>query len=140
VAIEQLNGAIGYKLAGPAWLRSLVGDEKYFWDAAGVHFNSGERPTDDDLRNIMKYLVSFNRLRDLTLAGTAVTDAGLAQLCTLSNQLQMLDISNTSVTDAGLSNLKCLRLLKSLRVRDTEITQKGAHDLQQALPNCAIDF
>ena len=59
VLIEQLNGALGVKLAGPAWLWRLVGDERYFFDPAGVHFNAGERPTDDDLRMVMKHLVRF---------------------------------------------------------------------------------
>jgi hypothetical protein len=140
VLIEQLNGALGVKLAGPAWLRRLVGDERYFFDPAGVHFNAGERPTDDDLRMVMKHLVRFKRLRDLTLAGTGVTDAGLGYLCQLSSRLKMLDISDTKVTDAGLRRLQCLHALTTLRVHNTAVTESGVEALQHALPSCTIDF
>jgi hypothetical protein len=138
VAIEQLGGAMGIKYSGPAWLRALVGDEKYFWDPAGVHFNTDHRIADDELPQVVNYLKGFNRLWELTLAGSQVTDAGLAQLRPLSNKLRQLNLSDTAVSDAGLVQLECLTSLKDLDLRNTPVTDAGVAELQKVLPNCRI--
>ena len=55
----------------------------------------------------------LTRLEVLDLAGTKVTDAGLAHLEDLP-RLQVLDLSHTGVTAAGLDHLKKLDGLKEL--------------------------
>ena len=39
----------------------------------------------------------------------------------------------------GLVHLKEMTQLESLGLRDTQVTDAGVDDLQQALPNCKID-
>jgi hypothetical protein len=138
--IKRLNGVFGVRFSEPEWLRHLVGDEEYFYDPVGVHFNSGDRPTDDDLAAVMKHLQRFRQLRHLTLAGTGITDASLSHLCALKNKLEMLDLSETKISDAGLPHLRCLTALKTLRLQNTATSLQGMATLQQALPNCTIDF
>ncbi len=42
------------------------------------------------------------------------------------------------MTDAGLKELKNLKALTSLNLRETQVTNAGVKDLQKALPNCTI--
>src|SRR5258706_3261845 len=49
----------------------------------------------------------------LNLAGTGVTDAGLAHIAGLKN-LRRLNLENTGITDAGLAHLKGLAELRYL--------------------------
>lgn len=137
-AIEKLNGVMGVKYTGPAWLRKLVGDDKYFYDPAGVHFNTQPNLTDDQLRQVVRHLEGFDRLRDLTLAGSDVTDAGLAHLGPLAGKLQHLDVSNTSITDGGLMHLQTITSLKVLRITNTSITDAAATKFQKVLPECKV--
>jgi hypothetical protein len=136
-AIETLDGAMGIKYLGPEWLRKLINDEKYFWDPAGVHFN--EPLTDGDLDHVVGYLTHFQRLRDLTLQGSTITDNGLALLLPLREKLVWLDISNTPISDAAISDLKRFSGLRTLRLQNTRITPAGIAELQESLPNCKID-
>ena len=65
----------------------------------------------------------------LNLAGTAVTDAGLAQVAGLKN-LQRLHLEKTAVTDAGLAHLKNLTELRYLNLYGTKVTDKGLESLK----------
>jgi internalin A len=51
-----------------------------------------------------------------------------------------LGISETEVTDAGLERLEKLPDLSRLFIRDTRVTLRGVQKLQEALPNCEIDY
>jgi hypothetical protein len=82
-AIEKLDGAMGIKYFGPVWLRKRVGDEKYSWDPAGVHFNRSLSV--GELESAMPYLKSFHRLHDLTIHG--VTNESIPLLLPLANKL-----------------------------------------------------
>jgi hypothetical protein len=42
------------------------------------------------------------------------------------------------VTDAGLKELKDLKNLRELTIRDTKVTNDGAKEIQDALPMCKI--
>jgi uncharacterized membrane protein/YHS domain-containing protein len=65
----------------------------------------------------------------LNLAGTDVTDAGLATLAEMPN-LQRLRLERTKVTDAGMAHLAKLEKLEYLNLYGTEITDAGLKPLQ----------
>lgn len=79
----------------------------------------------------------LTRLRLLSVANSAVNDAGLANLRRLTN-LEDLDIEGTQVTDAAVANLERMTTLRKLNVRRTLVTPSGIARLQRALPNCWI--
>jgi uncharacterized membrane protein/YHS domain-containing protein len=90
-----------------------------------------------------------NHLVSLDLAGTSVTDAGLAQVAAMPHlkrlhlertaltdaaltclsalqELEYLNLYGTSVTDAGLDRLKSLGKLRQLYLWQTKVTPEGA--------------
>jgi mono/diheme cytochrome c family protein len=69
----------------------------------------------------------------LNLAGTAITDAGLAQLAGLT-KLTKLHLEKTAITDAGLVHLKGLTNLEYLNLYGTQVTDGGLQELA-ALPH-----
>ena len=71
-------------------------------------------------------------LRWLDLAGTAVTDAALAQLGAMRN-LTRLQLQRTAITDAGLKQLAGLGELESLNLYGTAVTD-AALDTLKRLP------
>jgi len=83
-------------------------------------------------------LANLTNLRRLHLEKTAVTDAGLVHLKGLAN-LEYLNLYNTQVTDAGLANLEGLKNLKNVYLWQSKATDAGVAKLQAALPNCKID-
>lgn len=74
----------------------------------------------------------------LDLARTAVTDAGLAQLARLA-QLESLNLYGTRVGDAGLQRLAGVKTLRSLFVWQTAVTPAGVERLRSALPRLRVD-
>jgi YHS domain-containing protein len=83
-------------------------------------------------------LGALKNLQRLHLERTAVTDAGLAQLKGLAD-LRYLNLYGTKVTDAGLASLKGLSKLQSLYLWQTAVTDAGEKDLQAALPSLRIN-
>ena len=83
-------------------------------------------------------LGGLKNLQRLHLERTAVTDAGLAQLKGLA-ELRYLNLYGTKVTDAGLASLKGLSKLQSLYLWQTAVTDAGEKDLQAALPSLRIN-
>jgi len=71
-------------------------------------------------------------LRWLDLGGTAITDAGLAQLSSMPN-LTRLHLERTRISDGALSKIAPLRQLEYLNLYGTEITDAGLDELQ-AIP------
>ena len=56
-------------------------------------------------------------------------------------KLTMLSLKNcNSLGDAGLEHLQTLTNLKLLGLRDTQVTAAGVAKLQQALPNCKVEW
>src|SRR5438552_2461631 len=49
-----------------------------------------------------------------------------------------VNLGGAKVTDAGLKELKDLKKLTLLWLRDTKVTDAGVADLQKALPACKI--
>ena len=68
-------------------------------------------------------------LRWLDLAGTKVSDAGLAQIAAMPN-LVRLHLERTSISDTGLVRLASLADLEYLNLYGTDITDSGLAQLQ----------
>ena len=111
----------------------------------------------------MKYIAQFDQLKELGLASSYVTDAGLAHLQVLTSlrrldltgtqitdaglvhverltNLDHLELSGTQITDAGLARLKALRNLTYLRLQDTQVTEQGVSQLTEALPDIYVVY
>ncbi len=133
-------------------------------DAAMAHISTlvelrDLRLTDTNVSDTgLQYLAGLSRLQRLTLKGTRITDAALKHLEGLT-RLQELDLSGepggffasmgftnsiptvpSRITDAGLQNLQGLSSLQKLNLRLTKVTEEGVKKLQQALPNCKVDY
>lgn len=71
----------------------------------------------------------FQRLRDLSLMGTSLTDDGLQLLAPLCKSLRDFSLDGTGVTDRCLEDLNQFRLLHSLSLRGTTLTREGCSRL-----------
>jgi hypothetical protein len=67
----------------------------------------------------------------------AVDDDALAILYRF-RQLRSLDLRDTQVTDGGVQHIASLKRLEQLDIRGTRITDDGLQELQGALPHCEI--
>jgi hypothetical protein len=112
----------------PKWIRSIFGDE-YFVEISDVTITDAT----DDLR----FLDDLPNLQALSLERSAITDAALPHLKSLS-KLRWLWLDKTAVTDQGLHELESLKNLRYLYMPDTRVTQQGAKALKRALPNVTI--
>jgi internalin A len=86
----------------------------------------------------LAHLQSLN-LVALSLTETQISDAGLEQLKG-QTKLSMLYLRDAAISDQGLEHLKFLRNLVQLDLRKTGVTNAGVRSLQDALPNCKIEF
>ena len=143
-AIDALGGTYGVRIEGPEWLRNLLTDERYFYNASRVSFGPGNagydpsRPfTDEELANVIDQLNAFTLLTGLYLDGSDITNDGLPHLSRVRN-LQRLGLARTAVTDRGLAHLEGLRDLRELELSRHYISAEGVGRLRQALPNCKI--
>jgi hypothetical protein len=97
-AIDELGGTYGVRIEGPEWLRSLMGDERYFYNASRVSFGPGNqgydprRPfTDEELVKVIDHIDAFSSFTGLYLDRSDITDDGLSHLSRLRN-LQRLGL------------------------------------------------
>jgi hypothetical protein len=67
----------------------------------------------------------------------AVDDDALAMLYRF-RELRSLDLRDTQVTDGGLRHIAALKRLEQLDIRGTRITDHGLQQFRQALPHCKI--
>ena len=95
---------------------------------------AGSKVTDGGLANLAK----LTNLRRLHLEKTAITDAGMAHLKGLAN-LEYLNLYGTAVTDAGLANLAGMKNLKNLYLWQTKVTADGAASLKKSIPSVTIN-
>lgn len=129
-------------------------------DSKTVAFHlSGTGLTDEGL----KYLTSVNKLVHLNLKDTQITDAGLAQIANITSltrlnlartqisdtgleylmgldNLVYLNLYGSQVTDAGLEHLKGMTNLRKLFLWQSLVTEEGAKKLQEALPDCEVNY
>jgi hypothetical protein len=87
----------------------------------------------------IEHLAGMTRLEDLDLEGTKVSNAGLVYLAEMS-RLEGLRLKGTEVTDAGLQHLAGLPRLGRVNLEDCEVTDEGVRMLEEALPQCAIEY
>ncbi len=86
----------------------------------------------------LMHLTGLTNLQDLTLSSTKITDAGLVHLKGLT-KLETLNLNFCrQITDAGLVHIKGMTKLETLNLMQTQVTDAGVAELQQALPNCKI--
>ena len=151
-AIEKLGADVSWsKSSGPAWLWRLLGDDLFVHvesldlNPPGVgHAHKPSRSTFLERFDIITdaTLENLEKMRDLEilqLCRTNMTDSALEHLKGL-NRLQELELFGTNVTDAGLEHLKGLTRLERLNVEETKVTDEGVKKLQQALPNCSVEW
>jgi uncharacterized membrane protein len=111
---EELSIALTPISPQEPWLQCNAG-------IAGTNFGDGE---------LTKLKPIGANLRWLDLAGTGVTDAGLAGLESMPN-LTRLHLERTHVTDAGLARVASLNSLEYLDLYGTEISDAGLVQLQR---------
>ena len=85
----------------------------------------------------LKEVAKLQNLTWLRLDGTEITDTGLKDVAKLQ-QLVILDLNDTKITDAGLKEVAKLEKLTRLYLRGTKITTAGVAELKKALPTCEI--
>jgi hypothetical protein len=143
-AIDELGGTYGIRIEGPKWVRDLVKDDKYFYNATRISFgplNQGYDPrrpfTDDELAHVIDHINAFSRFHTLDLRGSKVTDDGLKELRRL-HRLENLWLTETGITDAGTIHLEALKTLKEIDFTGTNVTKEGVSGLRRALPDCNI--
>jgi hypothetical protein len=122
--VEELGGEVEYDYQrsslgtfipnaeppGPAWLRSLLGDD-FFANVTGVVGLTYTEISDAKSEYFLERLKGSPQLKELSLGGTQVTDAVLEHLKRLP-QLKTLNLGGAQVTDAGIELLKGLPQLK----------------------------
>jgi uncharacterized membrane protein/YHS domain-containing protein len=93
---------------------------------------AGTRVTDAGLA----HLAGMTNLTRLHLERTGIGDAGLGQLTGLAG-LSYLNLYGTAVTDAGLAQLQPLRQLRQLYLWQTRVTPEGARLFGEAVADKA---
>jgi len=80
-----------------------------------VDEETGERMTDQQLRELVPLLARLPHLRTLSIESDEITNAGLDQLTSLSG-LEQLDLRCPQVTDWGITRLRTA--MTALEVHD----------------------
>ncbi len=124
-----------------------------------VSFRPAASKTGDDQ---VKLVSGVANIAELNLAGTTITDAGLASLSGLTNltrlhlertaltgsglaslkglsQLEYLNLYGTKVDDAALAHLEGLTSLKRLYLWQTNVTDAGVDSLKKAIPGIYVN-
>jgi hypothetical protein len=159
--------SVGRGPPGPAWLRRLLGQEFFAEvvsvDFSGAHhfpipadpqsdawypvspqsdawievdaYTGEDGPVTDD--TIAQLLNGLDRLRELDLSSSGITDAGLDHVRTL-NCLEYLNLEGTAITDAGLERLRNMTQLRTLELSGAKVTDEGILEFLQAVPDCYI--
>jgi hypothetical protein len=140
----QLNGSTEGP-RGPAWLRSLLG-ENFFSEVVGAQVQLVQDAERADAG--LACIGEFRKLETLTLLGTRVSERGAANLSRLTSlrllglgktgltdnlaaclrdmtKLEELDLWRTNVSDAGLLNLKDMHELNELSLNGTNVDDAG---------------
>jgi hypothetical protein len=86
---------------------------------------------------ILPRLSCFDRLRDLSLQRSAVTDAGLCHLVGMK-ALRRLSLRRSPITDLGLHILAKMTWLEEIDLVETQATAQGIVELQRSLPGTLI--
>jgi hypothetical protein len=161
-AVKNAGGSVVYDLewrnAGPnpyrkSWVPDWLGGDQTWipqWILRGSRIDyfgnvvlvslipsrvNDPRAANDD---ILALVARLDRLQDLRLTSSAVSDAGLAHLGGLTD-LRDLQIGRTQVGDIGMAHIKTLTSLTSLYIADTQVTDAGLIHLR-GLTNLRVLF
>ncbi|MCC6793724.1 MAG: DUF1553 domain-containing protein [Candidatus Hydrogenedentes bacterium] len=96
---------------------------------------AGTKVTDAGLAQV----ANLKKITRLHLERTEVTDAGIANLAGLEN-LQYLNVYGTKVSDASIDALQKMASLKKLYVWNSQITKEGADKLKDARPDLYVNI
>ncbi len=96
---------------------------------------AGSKMTDQGLAA----LSSLANLTQLHLENSSVTDAGLAHLSRLA-RLHYLNLYGTGITDAGLAHLKDLKHLGKLYLWNTKVSYDAARSLEKEIPGLQVNL
>lgn len=108
--IEQLGGSVTRNTRDGADATSIRMDGKGFGDEQ------------------LRLLKPFQKLSELTLIDSRVTDAGMKDVARCVN-LTRLDLKGTAITDVGLNEIAKLKKLKTLSLVRTRISDTGLVEL-----------
>ncbi|TWU07198.1 Leucine Rich repeats (2 copies) [Symmachiella macrocystis] len=89
----------------------------------------------------LRHLNHLTCLKQLSIHGAEITDAGMTELIPLQN-LEELNLGRTQITDAGMDDLKQLPKLRRLDVSTTEVTDVGLTHIAEFnnLEDCYLNF
>jgi len=124
---------VGFHLLGDAVTNETLASLTAVKDQVTWLNLAGTAITDDGLAQ----LAALPNLTRLHLEKTAIGDAGLAHLSGMK-QLEYLNLYATKVSDAGVDQLTGLAGLQKLYLWQSEVTDAGADKLRAAIP--AIDI
>jgi Leucine-rich repeat (LRR) protein len=138
LADEPITDAGLAHLSGLSTIRSLRVSNTPVTDAGLAHLRGLNRLEDLSLEKTRINDAGLVHLKGLpleglSLAATDVTDAGMAELSGIKS-LVRLRLYRTKVTDAGLARLRGLPKLKSLDLRETQVSEAGIKALRRARP------
>jgi YHS domain-containing protein/uncharacterized membrane protein len=111
---DELNVAVSALSQGEPWLQCNA-------SIAGTNFADADLPALAPLASNVRWL---------DLAGTAVTDAALAQVGAMRH-LTRLQLQRTAITDAGIAQLAGLAELESLNLYGTAVTDSALETLKR---------
>lgn len=121
------------------WLRHSFGDDFAQVAERLVAVKMvGPRFGDDHAAMLASAVDDLAGLATLDLAGSRLTDHGVAKLAKLTG-LKQLDLSQTAVTNAGLSSIARLTSLQWLGLKNTRTHWWGRWRLRRALKHLVID-
>ena len=124
--LPQVPAADAQAMAKVGELKGLVTKLAANTNTISVDFSLSQSGLTDANLEALKPL--SQQIVRLSLAGTGITNAGLAHLSGLKN-LALFHLERTAVTDEGLAALKDLGELQYLNLYGTKVTDKGLASL-----------
>jgi Leucine-rich repeat (LRR) protein len=124
-ALAQLEDAGARIAPAPSRWRSMADFDERRPPFAGLAINLRHPMSDKDLGP----LSSVPQVQIVTVGSRNITDAGLANLMTLSNLEEVDLLCLTHITDKGLEHLKGLTSLRRLILDGTNVTDAGLVNL-----------
>jgi hypothetical protein len=116
--VERFGGRVDIEHL--AWMQRSFGEFALLAERLRgiVLHDCGE--ADELLRHLAEQASQLRHLREIDLAGSLVSDLGIASLCALRG-LERVNLEATLVTDAGVVALAALPALKSINLGDTPL-------------------
>ncbi|HWE01401.1 MAG TPA: hypothetical protein VG326_03250 [Tepidisphaeraceae bacterium] len=137
--LKAINGLSELSPGGPAWLRSIVGDQamRVFDRLTLVDLNERKNPHAKDYKlntaindQWLAQLQGLTDIRRLDIANVAIKGPGLKYVGTLTN-LESINLTLTPVTDEYLEPLRDLTELKTLGLASAECNGVGCKYLHK---------